>query len=532
MSDPWDSVASNVQRQLTQPSFDDPKSPQDEYLACLTKVDQNPADKSWYLLFDMIPVEYALLALKKPPRRWPLLPTILLHVTGSADSVVSNVLKAGTDGPIEGSWYSLFLVEGGDPKQVLVGELYPPADEFTAGKGDAWTPRYGYWQIADWNLLWIPATQGPDVVLVRPPTQNAARTLQANGGRTRGKKRSFTDMNGLPLGGKVTGPPTKRIKLAPAVVVLPPPSSGALGVMNIGQGGCNLLFNRAMEPVFYYDTGYPLGFYRSSLPANMRRDLGTFTGPIYNNAAGSVPIILSHWDWDHWRLGAAPAFGGNTLAASGWVYPQQPMSPTAQNFINHQIAGAQAQVPAGTPPQVLVYGAGTPNAFSYTLYKYVPPGGAFGGILINNSGLALRVPVDVAAGAASQFLLTGDGNFGYLPLAARAGLTGIGAVHHGSIAHGASANLPAIPGGAASGYIAYSYGINPANGNHAYGFPVPGAVANYQAAGWTAPTETGTAEGAAFNAGINPGNVRLGNQAALGGAYAATAFAAIGHGIA
>jgi hypothetical protein len=529
-------VASNVQRQLTQPSFDDPKSPQDVYLACLTKVDQNPVDNSWYLLFDMIPVEYALLALKKPPRRWPLLPTILLHVTGSADSVVRATLKVGADGPIEGSWYSLFLVEGGDPRQVLVGELYPPADEFAAGKVDAWTPRYGYWQIADWNLLWIPAMQGPDVVLVRPAAQKAPGTLKANGGGAGVKTRSFTAMNGLPLGGKATWPPTKRLKLAPAVTVpppvLPPPSSGALGVMNVGQGGCNLVFNRAMEPTLYYDTGYPLGFFRKTLPANMRADLATFTGPIYNNAAGNLLIILSHWDWDHWRLGAVPAFGGNTLAARDWLYPTQPMSPTAQNFINYQIAGAKAQVPAGTPPQVLNYGAGTPNAFSCTLYKYVPPGGAFGGILINNSGLALRVPVDVAVGAASQFLLTGDGNFGYLPLIARAGLTGIGAVHHGSIAHGASANLPAIPGGLASGYIAYSYGINPTTGNHAYGFPVAGAVANYQGAAWTAPTETGTAEGAAFNAGANPGNVRLGNQAALGGAYAATAFAAIGHGLA
>jgi hypothetical protein len=530
---PWDALSGNIEGQLAKPSIDDPKSPQDIYLACLAKVDQVEKTTDWFLLFDMIPCESAFLALATPFRRWPLLPTILFHATGAKDSVVRDVLSPPREGPIEGSWYALHLAPNGDPQKDLTGELYPPADEFLAQSSEEWTPRYGTWHIDAFRLIWVPDTKGPEVIL-REPTGNAAiyrARGSAAGTLMNGPvKRKIDALAILPIGGDGTVSRVKRRRVVPVVLPPPPPPPGfgAIGVMDIGQGGCNLLFDRTLEPIFYYDVGYPLGFFRNTVPVTMQAGNVAFTGPIFQNTAANLYVVLSHWDWDHWRLGALVA-GGQTLAALPWYFPQQPMSPTAQNFVNNTLANPN-QIAAGTPPQVIAAGVGA-NAFTYTLYKYVPPMGAFGGMLINNSGLAIRVSVDLAAGQASAMLMTGDGNFQYLPLASRAGLTGIAAVHHGSIAHGASTNLPAAPVGAPSGYIAYSYGVSSVTGNHSYGFPVAGAVANYQAAAWNAPTEMSTAEGAAINNTMPPppqGNVRMGNQGGLpiGGG---TSFGPIGH---
>ena len=518
--------------------MDDPRSPSDTYLACLTKVDQVPDTSVWFLLFDMIPSELALLAFshktsqvnKTSQAKWPQLPTILFSVVGAADSIVRSVLDPQKEGPIEGSWYSLHLSPNGDPSVDLTGQLYPPGDEFAAQPSKDWSPRYGIWHIDAFKLFLIPVVSGPHVILGPPPPNAAIYCArkpadQLPNGAT---KRVIDSVSGLPIGGKRTYARVKRRRLDPPPVVQPA-GFGAIGVMDIGQGGFNLMFDRTLEPIVYYDAGYPLGFFRSSMPQTMRRDLVTFTGPIYQNTTNTLEVILSHWDWDHWRAGVMPPFGGHTLATLPWTFPEQPMSPTALNFVNHTLV--LTNVVAGGAPPLVVAGIGA-NAYRYTIFKYVPPAGVFGGMLINNSGLAMRVSVDLAAGVASQVLLTGDGNFEYLPLAARAGLTGIGAVHHGSIAHGASTNLPAAPL-AGTGYVVYSYGISSVTGNHSYGFPVAGAVVNYRAGNWIVPTEMSTAEGTNLNTVFHPpapqGNIRMGNQGALPAAYTGTSFAGIGH---
>src|SRR5947209_5239343 len=47
---------------------------------------------------------------------------------------------------------------------------------------------------------------------------------------------------------------------APAPMLVPNVQS--VGVMDIGQGGCNMLI-QGNEPLFYFDIGYPLWFFRS-----------------------------------------------------------------------------------------------------------------------------------------------------------------------------------------------------------------------------------------------------------------------------
>jgi len=521
----WGSVFDAVQSQGKSPPPTDPKSPSDVYFANLNKVDQDQVDPTqWYLMFDMVPAEAMLLGFSDksgdgtPP---PLLPTIVFHAAAVLQSNVYSVLGLDSnDEPAEGSWYVLYLQPGGDPKTDVAGELYAPDFDFGAG------PTYKTWRIAAAELMYLPTQKGPDVILGLPPTSGlqgkpTGKTPQTYGRvktqvgirkawRFKGfkRRRAIVPLRVLPVPPPPPPPP-------------PPPGSGAIGVMDVGQGGCNLIFDRNLEPILYYDVGYPLGFFRSSLPATMRADQpGTFLGPIYQNNANNLSVLLSHWDWDHWRLGAYTSGGGASLGQRPWVAPQQPMSPTAANFVNGH--GNMVLVPAGTPPQLIANGM--------IFFKNVPPMGANHAMLVNNSGLSLRIPVDLAAGVASSVLLTGDGNFNGLPGPAWANLTGIGAVHHGSAAHGAAANLP--PNAAAgTGYIAYSYGIN-ANGNHAYGFPAAAAVAAYRGppATWRAPTEQGTAEGANLNVGpVAHGNIRMGNQGALNVAYQNSAFFAVGH---
>lgn len=523
MPDKWNDAFLAIRSQLASPPRSDPKSPTNAYFAYLDKADLNITDGSWYLMFDMIPAEASLLGLaddsgdEMPP---PVLPTIIFHAHGVSQAAVWKALQLATsDEPAEGSWYALLLDQGGDPETQLVGDLYHPDTDF-----DPKQPDYGRWSVSASSLIALPGPSRAASLMSPPPARQ--RRLQATALDAKSQPRTFRAVSKTQLNKANRFKPvrkhipltlrrTRRIVPPPPP---PPPGYGALGVMAIGQGGFNLVLQRGTrEPAFYYDTGYPLGFFLSSVPNTMRVGNGAFQGPIWQNAAANLEVILSHWDWDHWRFGAFNIGTPASLANLPWTVPVQPMSPTAAIFLGN-VAVVNA-VPVGAPAIGLANGA--------TLYK-LAPGVAPHAFFINNSGLAVRIPVDVAGVASAPVLLTGDGNFNFLPGPALAGLMAVGAVHHGSNNHGAAAGLPAGPLGT-TGRIAYSYGITAA-GNHAYGFPAAAAVAAYQAANWDAPTEQSTAEGANINAGpAAPGNIRLGDQGALPGAYAATAFAAIGY---
>lgn len=332
---------------------------------------------------------------------------------------------------------------------------------------------------------------------------------------------------------KAPPPPPPPAKRGPLQPVYPVPNISGLGIMDVGMGNCALLFDQARQPVVYFDTGYPLFFYISSVPNTLRPTIGGVVNPGYlgpimhnHNVVNNLEVFLSHWDWDHWRLGRVAGLQGLQ-----WTYPVQPVGPSALAFIVLLTAtGTANPYPAGTPS----------IAFNdYTLYECTPPMGGPAAMIMNNSGLALEVTtlLPIADLAHHEFVLTGDCNFGNTNIVL-GNVTGILAVHHGSNNHGAAAGLP-IPVApyAATGRIAYSYGIT-AGGNHCYGFPVLAAVAAYQAAGWgtpipvapaNPPNQKSTAEGNQINAAppavAARGNILVGNQTALPAVYNGTAFA-------
>lgn len=381
------------------------------------------------------------------------------------------------------------------------------------------TPQdYGTHHIVSAELLSLPQWTKRGLVSARPPDGFPGLTRRLNGPIRR--QRLVHRYH----------PYARPGRLPPAPPLPPPPPPlppiAAVGVMDVGQGNCNLLFNQALDAVTYYDVGYPLWFYVGSLPPNIG------LGPIMQNQAGNLEIVLSHWDWDHWRLGHVAGLNGLP-----WRYPNQPVGPTAANFMTTLPGGVPGAVPGG-----VVYPAMTPFLIfpNYTLYQCQPAGAMMPAGLMNNTGIAMSVQTNLPVGdpAWHRVMLTGDANFDSVPPLhpVYPGLTGITAVHHGSIAHNAAANLPnPVAPYAAVGRIAYSYGVRLSGGGawvHCYGFPVPAAVGNYHAAGWN--NEAATAQ-PVINGPLPPpnrGNIRMGNQGPLPVFYGGNAFSAFQYGLA
>ncbi len=311
----------------------------------------------------------------------------------------------------------------------------------------------------------------------------------------------------------------------PQVVAQPGPPqplvrTTSVGVMNVGQGNCNMLIDQD-HPVAYYDTGLPLWFYSETAPEPLRENVpGTPSGPITQNATNNLRVVLSHWDWDHWYLARRwPA-----LQQLPWTVPEQAMGARAHNFFNN-LPILPTVIPAGN--QALEFPAGSPY---YRICRCHPipalPAAAF----LNNTGLAVVARATLPANVVSYVLLTGDANHSSLPPGWR-GMTsvaGITAVHHGSNAHGAPEQLvPPRANLVQGGRIAYTYGLTEGK-YHPYGFPAPAAVESYQQAGWGAgQSENSTPQGSNINEDqllAQRGNIRMGDQTELNQQYNNTAF--------
>ncbi|MFZ1084371.1 MAG: hypothetical protein WAN35_05355 [Terracidiphilus sp.] len=390
---------------------------------------------------------------------------------------------------------------------------------------------YGDYQLTGAQLLTLPQWTSKGINSVKATSAALSAAPEALGVQLGGKRNFSTIANNgfLPNNAKrlqvpavlpVPPVPPPPLPPVPPPPPPPPPPIASIGVMNVGAGGCQILFDQNQEPVTYFDLGFPLNVFRRSCPANLRAGAQAPSGPIMQNAANNLDVVLSHWDWDHWRL--AHIWGVTNLP---WTDVAQPVGPAARNFIN-------------TLTNRNIYGGAPMTATAnYILHRCVPPLGAVPAVLANNGGLAMEVPMllPIADPLTHNFIMTGDANFDSLPIHPLfPDLTGITAAHHGSNNHGAAANLPnpAAPY-ALAGRIAYSYGVlqRAAGWIHCYGFPVPAAVLAYIAAGWGTVAvpilHASTAEGAALNGPlppVGPGNIRVGDQTALPVAYNNTAF--------
>lgn len=109
------------------------------------------------------------------------------------------------------------------------------------------------------------------------------------------------------------------------------PQQAFVGVLDIGQGNANPIYDHNGAIVAYYDLGRPWGHMLSTSPLAGHR-----AAPI-NGQTQVIPclcarplIILSHWDYDHFKLGLET----EASHAMTWLAPEQDYSPKGTLLVN------------------------------------------------------------------------------------------------------------------------------------------------------------------------------------------------------
>ena len=266
-------------------------------------------------------------------------------------------------------------------------------------------------------------------------------------------------------------------------VMLDSPEVAFVGVLNVGQGGCNALYGTDGRPFLYYDFGRSVG--SDSRPDSIKPCL-----------ASSPEIVLSNWDKDHHELGRSYPEARHLP----WLCPEGPTGPNTAAFfrsLTHKRVWPDDRMKFEEYPWGFVLRSSDPGGNS------------------NDSGLVLLVRVrddsdapppgqrralDTAGSRPEIFpderyvLMTGDAMFQHIPSCEAHDLDGkiigINAVHHGSY-NGMAGFEDRIPLAAPPlddhpAAVAFSYGFTRATGTHAggYGHPMREAVDWYKLRGY------------------------------------------------
>lgn len=264
----------------------------------------------------------------------------------------------------------------------------------------------------------------------------------------------------------------------------------AVVVYDVGQANWNAVvevgdcLDRPPAPVLFFDCGVPFGRHYSTLPS-----------PIidpFANASPEVPVILSHWDMDHWA-GAAlgqPLYGKRgiiinwlpTALDRTWIVPNQGRKATGQKISPTAWRLALALHRRGKLIvwPTLLNRVNLPQAGN--IVKCVPAPNVHG--KNNNSGLALIVKTASVDGTDALTILPSDADYASLainyPELYTSGMcfTGLVASHHG-------ADLVGAPPQAATDLskLAVSHGSR-------YGHPTAASLAAHAAAGWSSQFQT------------------------------------------
>lgn len=213
-------------------------------------------------------------------------------------------------------------------------------------------------------------------------------------------------------------------------------------VRDVGQASLVSLRNKQQRSELSLDAGWPISWNRKTAPKSP---------PSLRAASTAMPVILSHWDWDH--LHGFYAVPG--LSDGVWIAPVQKLGPGPKR-VAALIAKADRLYGVGT--RKLVAG---PFVLGRCKGK---PGNS------NNTGLAVRVTL--ASG--KQVLFVGDADYEVLP----SGLLGpadfLVVTHHGAEFKGPVISAPVKDAPAV-------VSVGAGNG---YGHPSSDAVAAHENAQW------------------------------------------------
>ena len=222
----------------------------------------------------------------------------------------------------------------------------------------------------------------------------------------------------------------------------------------VGQGNCCAAIREGF-PVMYFDFGGGCCANESTYPAGMRF---CFTQ--------SPPIVLSHWDKDHWISGLR----FDDAQKATWIVPRQKLGPSHLDFANK----------VRQRGKLLVWGNTAPSMLTTALGQFARGTGKGR----NHSGIACLATLDLQSRGSVEMphvLLPGDAAYRHVPGAFKQGLQYVVASHHGGNQRGDVA-----PVATGEGIALYSFG----SGNTC-GHPHPLALARHKAAGWKRRDTTG-----------------------------------------
>jgi hypothetical protein len=216
-------------------------------------------------------------------------------------------------------------------------------------------------------------------------------------------------------------------------------------VYDVGQGNCNAIWSSDGRPdcvaQLYYDFGGAILQNRSTFPAALQR--WCFTA--------DPPVILSHWDWDHWSSEARDPRVRNMT----WLAPRQTIGPT------HAAFAASLSNLRMWPTGMASYTNG-----ALTIEQCIGSGR-------NHSGLALIIDHNH-----QRMLLPGDARYSAIPSAASPAIFTSVCVPH----HGADMKSKYVPASASLAYsrAAYSFGAG-----NTFSHPRTITKNQHHNAGWT-----------------------------------------------
>lgn len=215
---------------------------------------------------------------------------------------------------------------------------------------------------------------------------------------------------------------------------------------NVGQGNCCSLCVPPGEPLLYFDFG-----------GGYRRDADTYPEGKSFCFSFNPPIVLSHWDGDHWISGRLHEEAQDCQ----WIAPRQ------RKLTQDAVSFAMQLHNKG---KLLLWSDGLPAiTFPWGTILKLPDNST-----TNQSGLVLVTRLD-KDDCMDIVLLPGDAQYGRISKQLKLHeINGLIASHHG--AEDVTGRIPTSRG---THKIAYAYG----EPNH-HGHPSQAAIDKYEIAGW------------------------------------------------
>ncbi|MGF6465117.1 hypothetical protein [Paraburkholderia youngii] len=259
----------------------------------------------------------------------------------------------------------------------------------------------------------------------------------------------------------------------------------------IGQGNCNAIVDVAEHPIIFFDLGWPIQLNVRGAPIPAPDLLSV------PRARSRAPVILSHWDWDHWAFaleswsydssakGARPKWKKDALERP-WLAPRPAkrlkLGPSHYRLIEELF---RRRARGRRSLHFFPAKAQARSMGDLVVLKCSPPTGQ--ALTRNNSGLAVAVRV-YDGHESGWVLLPGDADFRSIPLEqvrelGPESLVGMVASHHGGKIDVFSIPQTRVPGAR----LVVSTGTN------GYGHPNDQVLANYEFLGWTDQVRTDVA---------------------------------------